>query len=189
MAHTVTEEITGRDPACRPRSASPRAARSAIPIGIPNQSALTRTGSRCSAASPPRIPSAASCPTPARSAYRSAAGFGIRLDAGTGGAGTVITGDYDSMIVKLTARALSFPEAVAKVDRSLREFRIRGVKTNIPFLENTLAHPVFRAARPRRASWRRPRSRVPAAAGPGHAPAARPRGQRRQRPARVRSSG
>ncbi len=77
--------------------------------------------------------------------YRSAAGFGIRLDAGSGDAGSVITPYYDSMLVKLTAMGRSFPIACQRMDRALREFRIRGVKTNIPFLENVIADPVFQA--------------------------------------------
>jgi pyruvate carboxylase len=77
--------------------------------------------------------------------YRSAAGFGIRLDGGMGNAGTVITPFYDSLLVKLTARGRTFEHALDRVERALREFRIRGVKTNIPFLENVVRHPQFRA--------------------------------------------
>jgi pyruvate carboxylase len=76
--------------------------------------------------------------------YRSAAGFGIRLDAGSGDAGSVITPFYDSMLVKLTAMGRSFEIACQRMDRALREFRIRGVKTNIPFLENVIADDTFR---------------------------------------------
>ncbi|MCU0797541.1 MAG: pyruvate carboxylase [Akkermansiaceae bacterium] len=77
--------------------------------------------------------------------YRSAAGFGVRLDAGSGDAGSVITPFYDSMLVKLTTMGRSFPIACQRMDRALREFRIRGVKTNIPFLENVIADPSFRS--------------------------------------------
>lgn len=77
--------------------------------------------------------------------YRSAAGFGIRLDAGSGDAGSVITPYYDSMLVKLTAMGRSFEIACQRMDRALREFRIRGVKTNIPFLENVIRDDTFRA--------------------------------------------
>jgi pyruvate carboxylase len=76
--------------------------------------------------------------------YRSAAGFGIRLDAATGDAGSVVTPFYDSMLVKVTAMGQSFPVACQRMDRALREFRIRGVKTNIPFLENVIADDTFR---------------------------------------------
>ncbi|MEI8039481.1 MAG: pyruvate carboxylase [Verrucomicrobiota bacterium] len=77
--------------------------------------------------------------------YRSAAGFGIRLDAASGDAGSVVTPYYDSMLVKITAMGRDFPMACQRMDRALREFRIRGVKTNIPFLENVIANPTFRA--------------------------------------------
>jgi pyruvate carboxylase len=76
--------------------------------------------------------------------YRSAAGFGIRLDAASGDAGSVVTPYYDSMLVKVTAMGRSFPIACQRMDRALREFRIRGVKTNIPFLENVIEDDTFR---------------------------------------------
>ncbi|MES2997068.1 MAG: pyruvate carboxylase [Verrucomicrobiota bacterium] len=76
--------------------------------------------------------------------YRSAAGFGIRLDSATGDAGSVVTPFYDSMLVKVTAMGRSFEIACQRMDRALREFRIRGVKTNIPFLENVIADDTFR---------------------------------------------
>lgn len=79
--------------------------------------------------------------------YRSAAGFGIRLDAGAGDAGSVITPFYDSMLVKLTAYGPRFDIALQRMHRALREFRIRGVKTNIPFLENVILDPTFRAGK------------------------------------------
>jgi pyruvate carboxylase len=77
--------------------------------------------------------------------YRSAAGFGVRLDAASGDAGSVITPFYDSMLVKLTTMGRDFPMACQRMDRALREFRIRGVKTNIPFLENIIADETFRS--------------------------------------------
>jgi pyruvate carboxylase len=77
--------------------------------------------------------------------YRSAAGFGIRLDGAMGDTGAVITPFYDSLLVKLTASASTFDVACQRMDRALREMRIRGVKTNLPFLENVINHPVFRS--------------------------------------------
>ena len=76
-------------------------------------------------------------------AYRSATGMGIRLDGGTAYAGGVITRYYDSLLVKVTAHAPTPDKAIARMDRALREFRIRGVSTNIAFVENLLKHPVF----------------------------------------------
>eukprot|EP00095_Tigriopus_kingsejongensis_P000895 snap_masked-scaffold1663_size31781-processed-gene-0.0 protein:Tk00895 transcript:snap_masked-scaffold1663_size31781-processed-gene-0.0-mRNA-1 annotation:"pyruvate carboxylase" len=75
--------------------------------------------------------------------YRSATGPGIRLDGGTAYSGAVITRFYDSLLTKVTARAPTPEMAIARMDRALREFRIRGVSTNIAFVENLLKHPVF----------------------------------------------
>ena len=75
--------------------------------------------------------------------YRSATGPGIRLDGGTAYSGAVITRFYDSLLTKVTARAPTPEMAIARMDRALREFRIRGVSTNIAFVENLLKHPTF----------------------------------------------
>jgi len=77
--------------------------------------------------------------------YRSPAGFGIRLDGGTAYAGASLAPYYDSLLVKVTAWGTTLPEACQRMDRALREFRIRGVKTNIPFVENVVNHPKFRS--------------------------------------------
>ncbi|HXK07880.1 MAG TPA: pyruvate carboxylase [Verrucomicrobiae bacterium] len=77
--------------------------------------------------------------------YRSPAGFGIRLDGGSAYGGAVITPFYDSLLVKTTAWGREFRDACQRMDRSLREFRVRGVKTNIPFLENVVNHPDFQS--------------------------------------------
>ncbi|HMB95973.1 MAG TPA: ATP-grasp domain-containing protein, partial [Tepidisphaeraceae bacterium] len=79
--------------------------------------------------------------------YRSAAGFGIRLDAGSAFSGAVITPYFDSLLVKITASGTTLEEAARRADRSLREFRVRGVKSNIPFLENLIRHPTFIAGK------------------------------------------
>ncbi len=76
-------------------------------------------------------------------AYRSATGMGIRLDGGTAYAGGVITRYYDSLLVKITAHAQTPEAAIRRMDRALREFRVRGVSTNIAFVENLLRHPTF----------------------------------------------
>ena len=76
-------------------------------------------------------------------AYRSATGMGIRLDGGTAYSGGVITRYYDSLLTKVTAWAPTPEAAIARMDRALREFRIRGVSTNIAFVENLLKHPTF----------------------------------------------
>jgi pyruvate carboxylase len=78
--------------------------------------------------------------------FRSGGGMGIRLDGGSGYAGAQISPDYDSLLVKVTAHGLTFDVAVQKLRRALAEFRVRGVSTNIPFLQNVLTHPRFVAA-------------------------------------------
>src|SRR5205814_3810891 len=80
------------------------------------------------------------------SAYRSSGGPGIRLDAGTAFGGAVITPFYDSLLVKVTASGLRFEDAAGRMERCLQEFRVRGVKTNIPFLINLVTHPKFLSA-------------------------------------------
>ena len=76
-------------------------------------------------------------------AYRSPAGFGVRLDAGTAYAGAVITRSYDSLLVKVTTWAPTPQEAIARMHRALWEFRIRGVVTNLRFLDHVITHPRF----------------------------------------------
>lgn len=76
-------------------------------------------------------------------AYRSAGGFGIRLDAGNCYTGAKISPFFDSLLVKISASGRTLKGAAFRLDRALREFRIRGVKTNVGFLENVITHPVF----------------------------------------------
>ena len=76
-------------------------------------------------------------------AYRTAAGFGVRLDAAAGYVGAHITPHYDSLLVKISTWGLTFENAARIMHRALQEFRIRGVKTNIGFLEKVITHPVF----------------------------------------------
>lgn len=77
--------------------------------------------------------------------YRSPGGFGVRLDGASAGSGSSVSPYYDSLLVKLTSWGQDFPQACQRMDRALREFRIRGVKTNILFLENVVNHPKFQA--------------------------------------------
>ncbi len=101
--------------------------------------------------------------------YRSAGGMGIRLDAGTAFTGAVITPFYDSLLVKVTACGQRFIDAARRMERCLQEFRIRGVKTNIPFLINLVTHPTFLDGRVHDAVHRRDAGAVPVprAARPG----------------------
>ena len=79
-------------------------------------------------------------------AYRGAYGFGIRTDGGTAYSGAVVTRFYDALLEKVTAWAPTPEEAIARMDRALREYRIRGVATNLAFLEALLNHPDFAAS-------------------------------------------
>ena len=87
--------------------------------------------------------------------------MGIRLDAGTAFTGAVITPFYDSLLVKVTASGLRFIDAARRMERCLQEFRVRGVKTNIPFLLNLVTHPNFLAGGMHDAVHRRDAGAVP----------------------------
>ena len=76
--------------------------------------------------------------------YRSASGFGIRLDGATAASGSIITPYYDSLLVKVTSWAKNEEECRKRMDRALREFRIRGVKTNLVFLESLINNNDFK---------------------------------------------
>ena len=134
VEHTVTEVLTGRDLVQAQLLIAQGYRLDSDCIGIQSQASITQSGCAIQCRITTEDPSANFLPDTGKIiTYRAAAGFGIRLDAGTGGAGTMVTGDYDSMIVKVTAGAINFESAARKALRSLREFRIRGVKTNIPF--------------------------------------------------------
>jgi len=75
--------------------------------------------------------------------YRSASGFGIRLDGAVAASGSVVTPYYDSLLVKVTSWANNEEDCRHRMDRALREFRIRGVKTNLVFLESLINNPDF----------------------------------------------
>ena len=77
--------------------------------------------------------------------YRSPGGLGVRLDGATAFTGGTVSPHYDSLLVKVCTTALRFEDAASKMHRALLEFRIRGVKTNLPFLENVVTHPQFLA--------------------------------------------
>jgi pyruvate carboxylase len=79
--------------------------------------------------------------------YRSPGGFGVRLDGATAFTGAVVSPHYDSLLVKVCTHALRFEDAIRKMHRALTEFRLRGLKTNLRFLENVVTHPDFAAGR------------------------------------------
>ncbi|MDH4122122.1 MAG: pyruvate carboxylase [Deltaproteobacteria bacterium] len=144
VEHTVTEEITGRDLVQAQILIAEGRPLSDPAIGITGQDSITMRGVALQCRVTTEDPANGFMPDTGKiQAYRSGAGFGIRMDGGTGGEGHQVSLAYDSLLVKITARGLTFPAAVAKVRRSVSEFRVRGVKTNTPFLENVLRHPLF----------------------------------------------
>lgn len=146
VEHTVTEEITNVDIVRTQILVAGGEALHGDLVGLPPQDEVPRFGYAIQCRITTEDPTQNFAPDTGRIAtYRSAAGLGIRLDGAMAAAGAVITPYYDSLLVKLTASARTFPLACARVDRALREFRIRGVKTNIPFLENVIHHPQFTA--------------------------------------------
>jgi pyruvate carboxylase len=146
VEHTVTEVITGVDLVRSQILIANGAALDGPELAIPPQESIPRNGYAIQARITTEDPDNKFMPSYGKIlTYRSAAGFGIRLDGGMGDTGSVITPFYDSLLVKVTASGPSFPIALQRMDRALREFRIRGVKTNIPFLENVVRNESFRA--------------------------------------------
>lgn len=144
VEHTITELITGIDLVQAQIRIAEGYALSDPEIGIPGQEAITRRGYAIQCRITTEDPANHFLPERGRiTAYRSPAGFGVRLDTGNGHTGAVITPYYDSLLVKVSTWALTFENAASKILRALREFRIRGIKTNIPFLENVVQHPKF----------------------------------------------
>ncbi len=144
VEHTVTEVITGIDLVRSQILVSKGYSLFGEEMSIPAQEDMPKNGYAIQCRITTEDPEKGFAPDYGRIVtYRSAAGFGVRLDAGSGDAGSVITPYYDSMIVKVTGSARTFRGATQRVNRALREFRIRGVKTNIPFLENVILHQSF----------------------------------------------
>ena len=144
VEHTVTEVITGIDIVRAQILIAQGHSMFAPEVGLPSQDKVPRQGFAVQARITTEDPENKFTPDYGKIlTYRSAGGYGVRLDGGMGYAGAVITPFYDSLLVKLTASGQTFPMALQRMDRALREFRIRGVKTNIPFLENLIHNPTF----------------------------------------------
>lgn len=143
VEHTVTEEVTGIDIVqaqilIEEGKSLPEA------TGVASQADVKLNGHALQCRVTTEDPLNNFIPDYGRlTAYRSATGNGIRLDGGTAYAGSVITRYYDSLLVKVTAHAQTPEKAIARMDRALREFRIRGVATNIEFVINLLKHKTF----------------------------------------------
>jgi len=144
VEHTVTEMITGRNLVQNQILVASGHKLSDPEINIPSQSAIDMRGYAIQCRITTEDPANNFAPDfGTLTTYRSAAGFGVRLDAGNAFTGAKITPHYDSLLVKVSSWGLSFAEAAHIMYRSLQEFRVRGVKTNIGFLENVVTHPVF----------------------------------------------
>ncbi len=143
VEHTVTEEVTGID-IVQSQILIAEGKTIAEATGKDSQEDVKLTGHALQTRITTEDPQNNFIPDYGRiTAYRSATGMGIRLDGGTAYAGGVITRYYDSLLTKITAKAPTPEKAIARMDRALREFRIRGVSTNIAFVENLLKHPTF----------------------------------------------
>lgn len=141
VEHTVTEEITDVDLVANQMRIA--AGETLADIGISQETVQIR-GAALQCRITTEDPQNSFRPdTGIITAYRSASGAGIRLDGGTVGTGVEVSGHFDSLLVKLTARGRDFPIAVRRAQRALSEYTIRGVSTNIPFLRAVLAEPDF----------------------------------------------
>ena len=146
VEHTVTEEVTGIDIVKAQIRIAEGAAIGEPESGVPEQADIRLHGHALQCRITTEDPEQNFIPDYGRiTAYRGATGFGIRLDGGTAYSGAVITRFYDPLLEKVTAWAPNPEDAIARMDRALREFRIRGVATNLTFLEAVIGHPQFRA--------------------------------------------
>jgi pyruvate carboxylase len=144
VEHTVSEMVTGVDIVKSQIRIAQGYELGSPEIGINEQTDVTLRGYAIQCRITTEDPANNFIPDYGRiSHYRSAAGFGIRLDAGTAFSGAEITPYYDSLLVKVCAWDLRYSEACHKMGRALAEWRVRGVRTNIPFLRNVIEHPQF----------------------------------------------
>jgi pyruvate carboxylase len=144
VEHTVTELITGIDLVQSQIYIAAGMKLSDSEINILSQDSIIKNGHAIQCRVTTEDPENNFMPdTGTIEAYRTAAGFGVRLDAGNGFVNAKITEHYDSLLVKVSTWAMRFENAARKMHRALSEFRIRGVKTNIPFLENVVISPKF----------------------------------------------
>ncbi len=146
VEHTVTEVVTGIDIVRTQIQIAQGYSLHGPEINLPPQAEIPLNGYALQCRVTTEDPAQNFVPDYGRiHTYRSPAGFGIRLDGASAYGGAVITPYYDSLLVKTTAWGRDFPQACQRMDRALREFRIRGVKTNIPFLENVVNNAQFQS--------------------------------------------
>jgi pyruvate carboxylase len=144
VEHTVTEVVTGIDIVKSQILVAQGHKLHEAPLSIPPQDQIETRGCAIQCRITTEDPENHFIPDYGRlTTYRSPGGFAVRLDGGNGFGGAVITPYFDSLLVKVTTWGATFGESILRMDRALREFRVRGVKTNIPFLENLLSHKTF----------------------------------------------
>ncbi|MER8750427.1 pyruvate carboxylase [Mesorhizobium sp. M1050] len=144
VEHTVTEQVTGIDIVKAQIHILDGFAIGTPESGVPVQKDIRLNGHALQCRITTEDPEQNFIPDYGRiTAYRGATGFGIRLDGGTAYSGAVITRFYDPLLEKVTAWAPTPAETIARMNRALREFRIRGVATNLTFLEAIINHPSF----------------------------------------------
>ncbi|MRX37332.1 pyruvate carboxylase, partial [Aminobacter sp. MDW-2] len=144
VEHTVTEQVTGIDIVKAQIHILDGFAIGTPESGVPVQADIRLNGHALQCRITTEDPEQNFIPDYGRiTAYRGATGFGIRLDGGTAYSGAVITRFYDPLLEKVTAWAPTPHETIARMHRALREFRIRGVATNLTFLEAIITHPAF----------------------------------------------
>ncbi|HVW86027.1 MAG TPA: pyruvate carboxylase, partial [Bryobacteraceae bacterium] len=148
VEHTVTEMVTGIDIVRSQILIAQGETLHGPAIALPRQNEIPLYGYALQCRVTTEDPANNFTPDYGRlQTYRSPAGFGVRLDGGSAYGGATITPYYDSLLVKISTWGRDFEEACHRMDRSLREFRVRGVKTNIPFLENVVNNEDFRAGK------------------------------------------
>lgn len=144
VEHTVTEEITNIDIVKAQILVAQGSHLSDPDIGLGDQSDVRLNGFAVQCRVTTEDPANNFMPDYGRvTHYRSAGGMGVRLDAGSAFSGAVVNPFYDSLLTKVTTRGRRFVDAINRMERTLREFRVRGVKTNIPFLTKVMDHPTF----------------------------------------------
>lgn len=144
VEHTVTEEVTGVDLVRAQILVSMGYKLGDTEYQLPTQNEISVNGFALQCRVTTEDPTNSFRPDYGRiKHYRSSGGMGIRLDAGSAFSGAVVNPFYDSLLVKVTARGRSLKEAAARMERALQEFRIRGVKTNIPFLVKMVTNGIF----------------------------------------------
>ncbi|MCL2388961.1 MAG: pyruvate carboxylase [Elusimicrobia bacterium] len=148
VEHTITEMVTGYD-IVRSQIAVAQGHKLSDPIiGIKSQEEIKVSGYAIQARITTEDPANNFAPDTGQiTTYRSGGGFGVRFDAGNAFTGAIITPFYDSLLVKITTLDRTFEGATRKLLRSINEVRVRGVKTNIPFVDNILTHPTFIAGK------------------------------------------